>query len=157
VYDLAYTNDINRLQNDGDDPGLVPNAMMQNVAQCAFQMGTTLWFSTAEEAKKYYNQAALIATGHFTTCYNLLLFIHRMKAPRKDKEKLLPSFYDGLEPGWQQKTDHLQRQMEEHYKRFKLDPFWLYNETGERCGIQPFVKAKMEDYKFPGEEFGRLR
>jgi hypothetical protein len=158
VYDLAYSNDVNRLQNDAGDPELEPTPAMQIVAQCAFEMGTTLWFSTLNKEAKDFNQAALIATGQFTTCYNLLLYIYRMKEPRKAKGGTeIPSYFDELDPGTQERIDKLQGQMRQHYAAFRQDPFWLYNESGKRSNIAGFEPVSMASYKFPDELFKGLR
>lgn len=52
-----------------------PTAELQDVARLATEMDTTLWYDTNHEAAK--QPEALIATGQFTTCYNLLRYAYR--------------------------------------------------------------------------------
>src|ERR1035437_3924521 len=75
IYDMTFSNDPFRMDNDSKD--LAPCKTMQEVSESAFEMGTTLWFD--KKSQKEYKQAAIIATGQFTTCYNLLEYITRLK------------------------------------------------------------------------------
>jgi predicted acylesterase/phospholipase RssA len=84
VYELRCGNTTltNKIKK-GTLPGnLMPSQEIQRVATAAASMGTTLWF-TPEELKKKDMLNQLIATGHFTTCWNLLVYIDKIK---KDNE-----------------------------------------------------------------------
>jgi predicted acylesterase/phospholipase RssA len=56
---------------------LVPSSKLKNIAQYASTTGTTLWFDKEE----VYNQRLqkIIATGQFTTCYNLLEYLYLLE------------------------------------------------------------------------------
>ena len=149
VYDLSYSNDLNRLQNDIEIAP--PSAAMQIVSQCAFEMGTTLWFD--QQSQRSYDQAALIACGQFTTCYNLLLYILRMK-------KVMPDgycYFDTLTEAWKEKVNQLEQVFNEHYIAFSKDPFWLYNQLGKQYQLTNFTAKSAADFPFPEKEFKDLR
>ncbi|MBE7178940.1 MAG: hypothetical protein INR69_21235, partial [Mucilaginibacter polytrichastri] len=143
VFDLSFSNDLNRKRNDNDiDP---PGRELQKIAQYAFEMGTTLWFDRSQGAGQ--QQAALIACGQFTTCYNLLLYIRRMK-----KSNILQTF----SPETQQNLNGLEKHLEKEYARFAEDPFWLYNELGQTFPIPDFKPLSSAQYAFP-KDFEGLR
>jgi len=134
VYDLSFTNDTNRLQND--PAYLAPSRSIQLVAEQAFNMGTTLWFDEANQ--KAHTEAALVACGQFTTCYNLLVYIDRLKYNKKQagdapEDNIKNGVadkppYDSFTEAEKQKLDELEQLMSGHYEAFKKDPYWLYNE-----------------------------
>ena len=141
VYDLSYSNDLNRLENDVDIAP--PSHAIQIVSQCAFEMGTTLWFG--QQSQHSHDQAALIATGQFTTCYNLLLYILRMK-------KAVPgsrSYFDTLSESWKEKVNGLEEVLSTHYSAFKTDPFWLYNQLGRQYKPKKYTPVSATDFPFP--------
>lgn len=145
VYDLAFSNDTNRLENSNDPTAYAPSTNIQIVSQCAFEMGTTLWFDDPEDC----NQAALIACGQFTTCYNLLIYISRMK-------KGAPSYFSELGEEFQNKINKLETTLNDYYSKFKGDPFYLYNSLGVDVFGNEFKKKTMAQYSAP-KEFKRLR
>jgi len=144
VYDLCYSNDLNRLANDPLSPQ--PGKGMQIVAQCAFEMATTLWFSTDEQQEN--DQAALIACGQFTTCYNLLSYIIKMKAS---------PYFNTLNAEWQGKLSVLEAKLNLDFKAFRENPFVLYNELGIRYQVEGFKEQDVATFAFPSAEFGGLR
>ncbi|XZF15180.1 patatin-like phospholipase family protein [Chitinophagaceae bacterium MMS25-I14] len=144
VYDLAYINDTNRARNDF--PDLEPSDNLKTTAQSAFEMGTTLWFDTSGQQE--HKEAVLIACGQFTTCYNLLLYIERLKTSNT---------YASLDLLYKKRTDDLYALLSEEYARFKQDPFWLYNELGSSTGITGFKPCSMDQFPFQKDEFGGLR
>lgn len=148
VYDLSFTNNINRLGHP--TPGMPdPSRAMQIVAENAYSIGTTLWFdkSCTEEL---HGLGCLVACGQFTTCYNLLEYIQRLE---QDAEALA-----GLNEGYRMRISGLKQQLQADFERFNQDPFWLYNEFGKRLtGFQPHdmsmipfparFKCKEEEYR----------
>jgi len=69
ISNLIY--DLLRTQKEQVSPILNPSDTIIAVAKKAAEMPTTLWFNDESEGK------ALVACGHFTTCYNMLEFIYR--------------------------------------------------------------------------------
>jgi len=85
---------------------LKPSAALQETAQLATDMDTTLWFD--KNHQKENKPAALIATGQFTTCYNLLRYAFR---------------FDSNDPYWAA----IQTQLAQAWWQFNQSPFWLYH------------------------------
>ena len=143
VYDLSFSNDINRGQGNSQyitTPSyLNPSTDMQVVSQTAYNMGTTLWFDK-KSAEQQYTEASLIACGQFTTCYNLLEYIDRLL----DKNTGTP--YDDK---YENRLLKLKAQMTADYEHFKTDPFFLYNTSGTDYQMQGFKPLKMIDIPFP--------
>jgi len=155
VYDLSFTNDLNRLDNkdaaSSKDPvRLAPNEKLQLIAEYAYEMGTTLWFD--KEKKEQNSLPALVACGQFTTCYNLLIYIDRLKQQHGN----MPSHFSGLNKEWQEKINLLEAQMANEYEEFKKDPFWLYNKMGHEY-IPGFKNYNMEEFEIPVKKFEGLR
>jgi hypothetical protein len=141
VYDLSFSNDIYRKNGTEASPySLDPSQDMQIVSQTAFNMGTTLWFDK-HSSEQQHCEACLIATGQFTTCYNLLEYINRLLAQNTSGE-----LYDNK---YQSRLLKLQAQMQEDYEHFKIDPFFMYNTSGTDFKIPGFKTLKMLDIPFP--------
>ncbi len=75
---------------------LTPDSKVQDIAQIASNVGTTLWFDEHDVRNKALE--CLIATGQFTMCYNLIIYICELEIRKPDsvtdeikalKEKLL--------------------------------------------------------------------
>ncbi|MFC6102378.1 patatin-like phospholipase family protein [Olivibacter domesticus] len=150
VYDLSFSNDLNRHKKGLNF--MEPSKSIQIIAQTAFEMATTLWFDTTNQKNE--TLAALIACGQFTTCYNLLEYIYRLKTT---KSKSGDTYYSGLTPTYQQKIDYLERQLSKDYLTFKEDPFWLYNKCGVNFQLTNFKSSSMENFLFPSPSFAGLR
>ncbi len=120
LFDLSFANDVERGK---DSHVLKPSRELQIVAGWAFEMATVLWFD--DENTKNHRMAAVIACGQFTTCYNLLEFISRMKA-----EKDGTPYFSTLSPAYQENVNVIEKGLNEHYEKFKKDPLWLYNKLG---------------------------
>jgi hypothetical protein len=131
VYDLSFTNDVNFLQNGTDS--LKPGDNIQIVAEAAFQMATTLWFDTSSQES--HSQAAVIACGQFTTCYNLLEYVQRLEG--SDIFPHLSEFY-------KKRVNQVKKKLEEDYKDFQDDPFKLYNKLGVNYNINGFRPCNMQ-------------
>lgn len=148
IYDLSFTNDKDR--TDEYNTQYLPSTSMQVVAEYAKNMATTLWFS--KDGKKRKMQAAITACGQFTTCYNLLDYIVKMKCPYDGKK----SIFEQLEQGEKDIVNKIEAVLVEHFELFCIDPFWLYNKLGASCGISDFHIVDSKIYTFP-EEFAGLR
>lgn len=87
---------------------MTPSAALQEVAKLACEMDTTLWFDKHHQSAN--QPAALVATGQFTTCYNLLRYALR---------------FDAADPYW----DAAQQQLLADWKRFQEDPYHTLSST----------------------------
>lgn len=178
IYDLTFSNDLYRFHFGHKDrsqskkeledeslerlPEVNPN--LRRIAQTAFDMGTTLWFETKENTPD--RRAALIASGQFTTCYNLLRYIYLMKRQIRDdkyvavKQTDTWSIFDNLPEEYKNRVLLLEKRLREFFDCFSKDPFWLYNQLG--CEIKGFERIEISspdfDKKFPiPDEFKDLR
>lgn len=75
---------------------LQPSPAMIDIAEKARTMGTTLWFD--EQHIKEQMKQSIIATGQFTTCYNLLKYLNKKK-PEELTPQLVQLKQD-LEKDW---------------------------------------------------------
>ena len=113
IYELS-TNDypITEARNSGWSSQPQPSSAMKQVAETARSMPTTLWFDPAQV--KAQTRDKIIATGQFTTCYNLMKYIHEVEnAPVS------------MVPGYQTALDELKRQLEADWQAFQTNPLWL--------------------------------
>ncbi|MCW3123110.1 MAG: hypothetical protein JWQ38_2602 [Flavipsychrobacter sp.] len=83
-------------------------------------MGTTLWF---DEGSKLTAQtmACIIACGQFTTCYNLMDYITKLRKPE---------VWDNFDQAYKDRIDYIDQQLKRDWKAFQKDPFFLYNKMG---------------------------
>ena len=132
IYDLSFSNDINRTKEE-QPPVLQPSRDMQTVAESAFRIGVTLWFDT-ESTKQKHALACSITSGQFTTCYNLLDYIFRLKDKYKEFEIFSPEYKDRLE--------RIEAALIKDFEQFKQDPFFYYNELGKPMNLE-LVHASM--------------
>lgn len=144
VYDLAYSNDLNRARQGGRAKGPVPSMPVQKVAESAFRMGTTLWFGP-DDVQKLFKAACLVATGQFTTCYNLLEYIYRLREN---------PVYATLDDDYKQRISVITQQLEADYAKFREDPFFLYNQLGRDSGVSNFRAVSHTDIPFPANFMG---
>lgn len=84
-----------------------PHARVQAVALVASETPTTLWWD--EKDLHLQRQDNLIACGQFTTCYNLMDYILKLKANGITNAEL----------------DSLYKQLEADWKRFNEDPLFM--------------------------------
>ncbi len=70
IYDLSQVT-LEKHKHD-------PSKALVEVAEKARNMGTTLWFDEKHESEDM--RRSIIATGQFTTCYNLLLYLEKKEA-----------------------------------------------------------------------------
>lgn len=148
IYDLSFSNDANRAGKYSKI--YVPGRNMQIVAESAFTMGTTLWFSKSDREQR--KHAAVIACAQFTTCFNLLDYIEKLKTAFPPNAPV----YDNFSEADKQLVDNLQQRLSLQFDAFNEDPFWLYNKMGEEFGIKNFHTVHMESFPFP-DEFKGLR
>ncbi len=102
------------LENDEITSELIPGQKIQNVADDAVSMPTTLWF-TQEELVTKNMLDKLIACGQFTICWNLLEYINKQKKDNSntnDRHTLLRKCETQLISDWNE---------------FNKDPLWLIN------------------------------
>ena len=95
---------------------------MRTTAETAYTTGTTLWFEQnqeqAEKDGKENNRKSLIATGQFTTCYNLLGYALGLQHSRH---------FTSLESKYQVRIESIISQLAALMKAFEKDPYYLYN------------------------------
>jgi len=146
IYDLSFSNDINRKADNGyrspTPPILNPSRDIQIVAQVAFNMGTTLWFDK-QSTEQEHSEACIVACGQFTTCYNLLQHITRLLAI-KPAEAPFDSKY-------RNRLIKLEQQMLADYEAFKADPFFYYNQSGSDFKVPGFKEVTMQEIPFPDD------
>jgi hypothetical protein len=99
IYDLCKAN-----PNLPTNPVLIPSAAIMETAEKARTMSTTIWFDEQHQKDKVLE--AIIATGQFTTCYNLLKYIGKL--PTKTNEILA-----------------LEQLLLSDYGKFKGNAFWM--------------------------------
>lgn len=138
IYDLTFTNDINRLGNRVAATN--PSQAMQLVAQSAFEMGTTLWFDS--DQRKNFKLADIVACGQFTTCHNLLEYIDRLE--KAEGYALLPQTK-------RERVTHIREQLINDLEKFQADPYWMYNALGKAAGMTNFHPAKLSSMELPAD------
>lgn len=116
IYDLGKANKVRRNQRlasiDGDwwqqyKDVMTPSARLEDVAEEARNMDTTLWV----EPEKQHEVEAVVSTGQFTMCYNLIKYLNRLE--NNMNGKLPKELADAREF------------MLEDWKKFQEDPYWL--------------------------------
>jgi hypothetical protein len=140
VYDLSFSNNINRLsRNSNCPPYMDPSRSIQVVAENAFSMATTLWFDNTRSVVTQ-KQACLIACGQFTTCYNLLEYILNLESDKVVFENLSDDYKD--------RVVEIKGKLMIDYENFKTDPFFMYNKLGEKL-FPEFVPLSVDSIPFP--------
>lgn len=135
IYDLSEGNRPNRdeqLKKDATKKGgeqqktdwrgsekvrLTPSPVLAAMAEKARLMDTTLWFDDAHQD----HLAAVIATGQFTTCYNLIKYLFRLERET--------AAYSRLTDDVQQSVQQLKVQLLDDWDRFQQDPGWLHTHS----------------------------
>jgi hypothetical protein len=90
---------------------------MEEVAQAAYKMGTTLWFDEKNDEGDMLKK--IISCGHFTTCANLLEYVMTLQ------KRGLP-----FTPEVAQQLQTVRAQLEAHWQQFKANPYFLYEQLG---------------------------
>ncbi|RZM28443.1 MAG: hypothetical protein EOO88_08905 [Pedobacter sp.] len=142
IYELTFTNDdaraLPRFEPRENEPAQTYNARreqfrneiasfnpisdaMRKTAELAYNTGTTLWFEDQQEnpgndtVEK--NREAIIATGQFTTCHNLLNYTTMLFHSRQ---------FDSLSSDYQNRIKYIKEQLTELASKFQSDPYYLY-------------------------------
>ena len=102
---------------------LSPSKAITDIAFEARNMGTTLWFDENDTKTEKLKQ--LVACGQFTCCVNLLQYCIDLEY--KIENNLLTLTEDD-----KLILDEIHHQLESDWKRFKTDPYFLYNEYEEK-------------------------
>lgn len=139
IYKLSYTNDKNRRKPPFDMKGdedvtsyeqrkeafiqeteqkCILTGEMKKIAEMAYNTGTTLWFEPQQEKAilEENNRKALIATGQFTTCYDLLEYSLGLKHSR---------YFNGLDQRYKDRIEKIIKQLSDLMIEFGKDPFYL--------------------------------
>jgi len=95
---------------------------MSKVIAAANTMPTTLWFS--QEEKDEHMLDNLIAAGQCTLCFNLRKYIDELKT----KEYEGKNIWAATPPAQQANIEQLRLVLEDYWKHFREDPYWLLNE-----------------------------
>ena len=112
IYELRSGERWESMNRNGNLPeGLEPSEVMQQNSALGTSMGTTLWF-TADD-KKAGIPKAILATGQYTMCYNLLSYIDKIE---KDSTNLTSAH---------QLIISLKPQLRAAWQRFKKEPLCL--------------------------------
>lgn len=98
---------------------LIPSEKIRQTAESARTMATTLWFETRSGHSANQQRDDIIATGQFTLCYSLILYLHRL-----EKKKPLPPHLIAL-----------QTRMLADWEKFQVDPLWMV--AGNHFAVQP--------------------
>ncbi|WP_170110690.1 patatin-like phospholipase family protein [Flavilitoribacter nigricans] len=96
-----------------------PSPKLQEVAENASDMGTTLWFTPEDRGigvKHGDRLKDLVTDGQFTICYNLLVYLCELRA--------YPEAYNKLE--WKDDLDRLFENLMADWEHFNNHPHWLY-------------------------------
>jgi predicted acylesterase/phospholipase RssA len=121
VYELRAGEDWKGKIKKGTLPEyLKPSTKIQNAAKDAASMPTTLWFTGTLEEKKN-TLDTLIATGQFTTCWNLLEYIYNLNMDSSNTNQGHAEF------------KKLEGLLLEHWEKFQIDPYWLVKEINSVC------------------------
>ena len=112
IYELRPNEKWQSKADNGNLPYyLMPSNLIQENSIKATSMGTTLWFTSADKQEQM--PQALMATGQYTMCYNLLDYIYKIeKSPENlnDNHKLIIGCKEKLMEAW---------------KKFQEDPQWM--------------------------------
>ena len=109
-----------------------PSDQLIGIAEKARMMATTLWFDKYQ--LKDNSKAAIVATGQFTTCYNLLKYLYA--------KELRVSLQTVPGEVWEMADTNLKGNLEADWRKFNNDPFWLYNQEGTTLpGFCPLMAA----------------
>ena len=140
IYDLSYTNRINRDNSRKDNP-VEPSDIMQKIAETARCMGTTLWFD--EESKlEAETMACIIACGQFTTCYSLMDYVKKLRKPE---------VWNNFDQVYKDRVDHIDQQLKRDWKAFQEDPFFLYNNMGKEVLGRTFIRVEHTSICMPAQ------
>ena len=103
--------------NDAEDTQIpAPSAALKKVAEKARLVPTTLWFDLNNPDQQL--RETIIATGQFTTCYNLLKYLIRL-------EKISSASPTGEVQPFGEDLRSLKNTMAADWKKFNEDPYFM--------------------------------
>lgn len=111
LYELATGEVWGKHLKEDERAFMNPGDEINKAADTATSMGTTLWWS--DEDIKEGKPEALIATGQFNICWNLLEYIYRLRRNNSNLNENHQAIIDLLP------------QLEEDWEKFKKDPYWM--------------------------------
>ena len=114
LYELCPDKKWDKHLTAEEKPLMKPSQAVVDNSVLAASMGTTLWWS--DEDRRQGMPEALVSTGQYNTCWNLLEYIYRL---RRNSENVAPGI-DGILA--------LQDTLEADWKRFQQDPHWMLRE-----------------------------
>lgn len=122
---------FNTLDGKGESSIINPGHLLISVAEKARLMPSTLWFDKYQVKDNI--RAAIIATGQFTTCFNLLKYIEKLenRLLEEEEEKSPEERVPGHVPVLDAEILTLKSALKADWERFIKDPYFLYNQEGE--------------------------
>ena len=111
LYELATGEVWGKHLKEDERAFMNPGDEINKAADTATSMGTTLWWS--DEDIKEGKPEALIATGQFNICWNLLEYIYRLRRNNSNLNENHQAIIDLLP------------QLEEDWEKFKKNPYWM--------------------------------
>lgn len=114
-------------KTDNWTPAIVMEKMLgtkiPEVAAEARKFGTQLWFEKLDKSdEQLHILDKLIATGQFTMCFNLIVYINQLK--HQDRDGGVKSGYAGLETAEKTAIDNLLGKLMSDWKKFSVDPYF---------------------------------
>lgn len=91
-----------------------PSKEIQQNSKKAANMGTTLWFTDKDKSKKV--PEAIIATGQYNICWNLIEYIERLEHDKSNTDET------------HELIIKCKTQLIEDWMKFEKDPMWLVKE-----------------------------
>jgi hypothetical protein len=104
-----------------------PGEEIISAATIASNVNTELWFTPEDLSGDKNKLNSLIASGQFTTCFNLLKYFEKFIKNKRYKDE-----YDQYSEETKKALDQLYRSLKEDWKKFKKDPYWLTNEWNRK-------------------------
>ncbi len=114
LYELCTGKNWGKHLTADEEVLMAPSEAILAASDKAASMNTTLWWSEKDRAEG--KPEALMATGQYNICWNLLEFIYRL---RRNNENLGVGSNVIIE---------LQEKLEADWQRFKDDPYWMLKE-----------------------------
>ncbi len=102
---------------------LYPGKLIITASEKANTKATTLWFTDKDLAGDKNMLDTIIASGQFTTCFNLLEYIERTI-----KHELYLHDYENYSIETKTAIEQLHQSLMSDWTKFKKDPYWMVNE-----------------------------
>ena len=130
VYELSPNEVIKREKAYKDrlsDKLLKPSKNLQNVAEKAKNMETTLWFTPHQLLGENNMLNTLIACGQFTICFNLLEYIEKVLKSNKNVE-----IYNKYDEELKNEIDQLYLDLSNDWQQFNNNPYWMVDNWNKK-------------------------